>query len=202
MGSRAAVPGALTVTGAAGGEQVFYYEGDARPGWRRLNVRVSGPDRATVPVSAYHGDLEYDIDGRVAKAIAIFATRTGGHYRVTATVAVEPGAKLAVGRDLAGDIRSTALWAGVSRPRGDRRPRGDPLHARAAHADAATAHDKHGGPASYSVRPSRSPRAPMTSRRRPHTEIEMAELVIAATATTRCRRRTAAFTLGEAIRHA
>lgn len=111
--ARAAIPGALIVTGVAGGWQVVYYEGDARAGWRRLDVRVSGPDRATVPVSTYHGDLEYDHQGRVAKAIATFATHTGGRYRVTATVAAEPGAKLAVGRDLAGDVKTTVLWATV-----------------------------------------------------------------------------------------
>jgi hypothetical protein len=109
--ARAAVPGALTVTGAAGGEQVVYYEGDARPGWRRLNVGVIGPGGAAVPVSAYHGDLEYDRDGRVAKAIATFATHRSGRYRVTATAAPEPGAKLAIGRDLAGEMKTTVLWA-------------------------------------------------------------------------------------------
>ena len=39
------------------------------------------------------------------------SSRTGGRYRVTATVAVEPGARLAVGRDLAGDMTSTMRWA-------------------------------------------------------------------------------------------
>ena len=111
--ARAAIPGALTVTGAAGGEQVIYYEGDTHPGWRRLDVRVISPDGAAVPVSTYHADLEYDTHGRVAKAIARFDTQIGGRYRVTATVAVEPGARLAVGRDLAGDMTTTVLWAGV-----------------------------------------------------------------------------------------
>jgi hypothetical protein len=110
--ARTAIPGALTVTGAAGGEQVIYYEGDARPGWRRLDVRVIGPGGMAVPVSAYHDDLEYDADGRVAKAIATFAT-AGGRYRVSATVAAEPDARLAVGRDLAADMTTTVLWAGV-----------------------------------------------------------------------------------------
>ena len=32
---------------------------------------------------------------------------------MTATVAVEPDARLAVGRDLAGDMTTTVLWAGV-----------------------------------------------------------------------------------------
>jgi hypothetical protein len=62
-------------------------------------------------VSAYHGDLEYDRDGRVAKAIATFATHRSGRYRVTATAAPEPGAKLAIGRDLAGEMKTTVLWA-------------------------------------------------------------------------------------------
>jgi hypothetical protein len=112
--ARAAIPGALTVTGAAGGERVVYYEGDTRPGWRRLDVRVIRPDGAAVPVSAYHGDLEYDHQGRVATAIATFATHRSGRYRVTTTAAVEPGAKLAVGRDLAGDEKTTVLWATVT----------------------------------------------------------------------------------------
>jgi hypothetical protein len=111
--ARAAIPGTLTVTGAAGGRQVVYYEGDTRPRWRRLDVRVIRPDGAAVPVSAYHGDLEYDHQGRVATAIATFATHRSGRYRVTTTAAVEPGAKLAVGRDLAGDMKTTVLWATV-----------------------------------------------------------------------------------------
>ena len=88
--TRAAIPGALIVTGVAGGQQVVYYEGDTRPGWRRLDVRVDGPDGGALPVDAYHGDLEYDHHGRVAKAIATFATHTGGRYRITTGAAVEP----------------------------------------------------------------------------------------------------------------
>ena len=103
--ARAAIPGALTVTGAGRGRQVVYYEGDTRPGWRGLDVRVIGPDGAAVPVIAYHGDR------RVATAIATFAMRSSGRYRVTTTAAAEPGAKLGVGRDLAGDVQTTVLWA-------------------------------------------------------------------------------------------
>src|SRR4051794_33562243 len=44
--ARGAIPGTLAVTGAAGGRQVVYYEGDTRPGWRGLDVRVIGPDGA------------------------------------------------------------------------------------------------------------------------------------------------------------
>jgi hypothetical protein len=110
---RTAIPGTLTVTGAAGGEQVVYYEGHVRTGWRRLDIRVIGPDGAAVPVSAYHGDLEYDHEGRVANAIATFATYRGGRYRVTTSAAAEAGAKLAVGLDLAGDMKTTVLWATV-----------------------------------------------------------------------------------------
>ena len=111
--ARAAIPGALTVTGAAGARQAVYYEGDTRPAWRRLDVRVTGPDGAAVPVSAYRGDLQYDHQGRVAKAIASFATHKGGRYRVTASAAAEPGAELAVGRDLAGDLKTTVLWTAM-----------------------------------------------------------------------------------------
>ena len=111
--ARAAIPGALTVTGAAASRQVVYYEGDLRPGRRRLDIRVTGPQGAAVPVSAYRGDLEYDHQGRVAKAIASFATHTSGRYRVTTSEAAEPGAKLAVGLDLASEMKSTVLWAAV-----------------------------------------------------------------------------------------
>src|SRR5690349_7611094 len=64
--ARAAIPGTLTVTGPAGGRQVVYYEGDTRPGWRGLDVRVIGPDGAAVPVIAYRGDRQYAVNARLA----------------------------------------------------------------------------------------------------------------------------------------
>ena len=99
--------------------------------------------------------------------------------------------------------RLGALGRRIGNPaRAHGRPHRDHLHTRPAPAHATTARHNRRPRASYAGRPSRSPRAPMTTRRRPRTGTGMAELLVAAAATPRCRRRTIGFTFGEAIRPA
>ena len=78
-----------------------------------LSKSSATPRRRHRAVSAYQGDLELDIDGHVAKSIAAFAAQTSARDRVPARVPANPAAKLAVGRDLADDIKITVLRASL-----------------------------------------------------------------------------------------
>jgi hypothetical protein len=111
--ARAPIPGAVSINAQQTGEMVVYYEGDADPSFDELALRIAGPDGATVAVKPYgHGfDLRYDIHSHVGKAVASFEASAGGHYLVSARAA-EPGARLAVGRDLGGGMLLTDL-AGI-----------------------------------------------------------------------------------------
>lgn len=110
--ARAPIPGELAVRGVASGEKAVYYEGNGQPRWRELGLRVTGPSGTTIPVRTYTGNLQYDIGDDVASAIASFRTLAAGRYRVS-TTAREPGARLAVGADLGGDVKRTVFWATI-----------------------------------------------------------------------------------------
>jgi hypothetical protein len=94
--ARAAIPGQLLIQATAGAENTIYYEGATRATRRALRLRVTGPTGQPVTIKAYHGTVEYDIRGIVARAVASFKASTTGSYRVSASAA-EAGARLAVG---------------------------------------------------------------------------------------------------------
>jgi hypothetical protein len=110
--ARVAIPGQLLIQAAAGAQKTIYYEGATRPTPRALRLRVTGPTGQQVTINAYHGTVEYDIRGIVARAVASFNASTAGSYRVSALTA-EPGAKLAVGANLGGQMKRVALYAGL-----------------------------------------------------------------------------------------
>ena len=107
---RAEIPGVVTVRVTDPGERVLYYEGDRDPLLGELGIEVTDPAGNTVGLTAYEGDLRYDFDGRVAKAVASFDARVTGDYVIVARSVPEPGATLAAGEDFAGVV-STILAA-------------------------------------------------------------------------------------------
>ncbi|HYN29198.1 MAG TPA: hypothetical protein VES95_04920 [Dermatophilaceae bacterium] len=100
---RVTVPGAAVVTLTDTGTRILYVEHDrsitdpAVPA-----ITVTAPSGATVPVSAYSGEMRYDVPGatgRVGDAVAVFTATEPGAYRLTIP-ASDTDATVAVGDDL------------------------------------------------------------------------------------------------------
>ena len=82
------------------------------PTWQQLGLQVTGPGGATVPVATYRSSARYDLEpGRAGRAVATFQATTAGPYRVSAARAIEAGATLAVGDDIARSLVLTRLGA-------------------------------------------------------------------------------------------
>lgn len=82
------------------------------PTWQQLQLRVTGPGGAVVPVRTYRSTARYDVDpGQLGRAVAKFDATTAGPYRVSAGRATGAGATLAVGDNFARTIAVTALGA-------------------------------------------------------------------------------------------
>jgi hypothetical protein len=89
------------------------YAGDA-PTWQQLGLQVTGPGGRIVPVASYRSSARYDLEpGRAGRAMATFEARSAGLYRVSAAGAIEAGATLAVGEDIARSVVLTRLGATV-----------------------------------------------------------------------------------------
>jgi hypothetical protein len=87
------------------------YPSDA-PTWQQLGLQVTGPGGAAVPVATYRSSARYDLEpGRAGRAVATFEATTAGPYRVSAARAIEAGATLAVGDDIASGVLLTRLGA-------------------------------------------------------------------------------------------
>ena len=87
------------------------YPSDA-PTWQQLGLSVTGPGGAAVPVATYRSSARYDLEpGRAGRAVATFQATTAGPYRVSAARAIEAGATLAVGDDIARSLVLTRLGA-------------------------------------------------------------------------------------------
>ncbi|HET7517431.1 MAG TPA: hypothetical protein VFN05_07020 [Actinomycetes bacterium] len=85
---------------------------DDSPTWQQLGLSVTGPGGAAVPVATYRSSARYDLDpGRAGRAVATFQATTAGRYRVSAARAIEAGATLAVGDDIARRVVLTTLGA-------------------------------------------------------------------------------------------
>jgi hypothetical protein len=89
------------------------YPSDA-PTWQQLGLEVTGPGGVAVSVATYRSSAHYDLEpGRAGRAVATFPATTAGPYRVSAARAIEAGATLAVGDDLARSLVLTRLGAVV-----------------------------------------------------------------------------------------
>ena len=84
------------------------------PTWQQLGLQVPSPGGATVPVATYRSSARYDGEpGRAGRAVATFEATTAGPYRVSAARAIEAGATLAVGDDIARSVVLTTLGSVV-----------------------------------------------------------------------------------------
>lgn len=105
---RMTVPGTATVQVAQPGTRVVYHESTraaSPPG--QLVIRVTGPAGEPVTVSAYHGDMRYDVPGvagRAGRAIASFQAVAAGNYRISADPGARGGGTLAIGGDVLWDV--------------------------------------------------------------------------------------------------
>jgi len=95
--ARDALPGQVTVPIDAPGTYAVFYEAADTDRVPALDVGVTGPDGAAVPVAAYDADLRFDRDGVVSRAVATFDATGPGDYVVTATGVASGGATFAVG---------------------------------------------------------------------------------------------------------
>jgi hypothetical protein len=112
---RAVIPGTVTAKAMEPGKLVVYYEGKGKPTPRALGLTVSGPGGDRVVVQPYELELQYDAPGDrgVANAVASFQANATGMYRVSATSAPQPGARIAVGEDLGRGLLSRLAWPGA-----------------------------------------------------------------------------------------
>jgi hypothetical protein len=105
---RMTVPGTATVHVVRAATRVLYFEGPrAAPPSGRLSIQVTGPAGDPVAVSAYHGDLRYDVpgeSGRVGKSIASFQAAAAGDYQISAGPGTGAGWRVAVGGDVLWDV--------------------------------------------------------------------------------------------------
>jgi hypothetical protein len=82
------------------------------PTWQRLELQVTGPGGAAVPIVTYRSSARYDLEpGRAGRAVATFQATIAGPYRVSAARATEAGSTLAVGEDIARSVVLTRLGA-------------------------------------------------------------------------------------------
>ena len=62
------------------------------PTRQQLQLQVTGPNGAAVPVSTYRSGVRYDVDpGRLGRAVATFQATAVGQYQVSATGPPRPG---------------------------------------------------------------------------------------------------------------
>ena len=101
----AQVPGTVSLVLTQVGQHVVYYEGDDPTALSAGQLEVTAADGAAIEVRPYAHDLRYDVPHRpgvIGTAIAVFdADRTGSYSIGTKATVAEPGARLAVGDDLA-----------------------------------------------------------------------------------------------------
>ena len=102
---RAQVPGTVSLVLTQVGQHVVYYEGDDPTALSAGQLEVTAADGAAIEVRPYAHDLRYDVPHRpgvIGTAIAVFdADRPGSYSIATKATVAEPGARLAVGDDLA-----------------------------------------------------------------------------------------------------
>ena len=105
---RQTVPGTATVRVARAATRVLYFEGTrTAPPSGQLSIQVTGPAGNQVVVSAYHGDLRYDVPGepgRVGKTIASFQAAAAGDDHISAGPGTGAGGTVAIGGDVRWDV--------------------------------------------------------------------------------------------------
>ncbi len=105
---RMTVPGTATVQVSQPATRVLYYESTGpAPSLAQLGIQVTGPAGSAVTVTAYSGDLRYDVPPvnptRTGKAIASFDATAPGNYTISAGTAVGTSGTIAIGSDLLWD---------------------------------------------------------------------------------------------------
>ncbi len=102
--ARTSVPGSVSVIVRETGERVVYSEGSVRLPLSQLDLTVTGPDGGAVAVRPYTASVTYDTAGHSGRAVGRFDVPVPGRYVVAARAAAVPGAEIAVGPDLFGDL--------------------------------------------------------------------------------------------------
>ena len=100
------VPGTATVHVAQAAARVLYFEGPRTAPSGQLGIQVTGPAGNPMMVSAYHGDLRYDVpgeSGRVGTAIASFQVAAAGDYQISAGPGTGAAGTIAIGGDVLWD---------------------------------------------------------------------------------------------------
>lgn len=105
--AREALPASMTTEVSEPGTLVVYYEGGSVPSSAQLDVRVSGPDGAAVPVGDFGYDLRYDAPTQpdvVGRAVATFEATEPGQHTITSRYDPQGLAYLAVGENIGADF--------------------------------------------------------------------------------------------------
>lgn len=102
--ARTNVPGSVSTIVNDTGERVIYSEGSVRLPLSQLAITVTGPDGAPVPVRPYSASVTYDTAGHSGRAVGRFDAPVAGRYVVASRSVAVPGAEIAVGPDLFGDL--------------------------------------------------------------------------------------------------
>lgn len=102
--ARTTVPGSVSIVVTNPGERVVYAEGSVRLPASALALTVTGPDGGAVPVRPYTASVTYDTAGHSGRAVARFDASVAGRYVVASRSTPVPGAEIAVGPDLFGDL--------------------------------------------------------------------------------------------------
>lgn len=95
--ARDALPGQVVVPIETAGTYAAFYEAADTDRVPSLEVGVTGPDGAAVPVAGYGADLRLERADVVSRAVATFDASAPGDYVVTATGVAPGGATFAVG---------------------------------------------------------------------------------------------------------
>lgn len=102
--ARTGVPGSVAVIVRETGERVVYSEGSVRLPLSQLDLTVTGPDGRAVAVRPYTASVTYDTAGHSGRAVGRFDVPDPGRYVVAARATGVPGAEIAIGPDLFGDL--------------------------------------------------------------------------------------------------
>lgn len=112
--ARSAIPGEVSLFVEEPDGRVIYYEGRGEMSLPALDVRVTAPWGARVPVEAYGADLRYDGPGdAVGQAVGTFDAAATGRYTVQTLGTAPAGAALAVGGSIPASTLAAIVAAGL-----------------------------------------------------------------------------------------
>lgn len=116
---RLTVPGAADVQVTRTATRVVYYEdsrGSATPTLSQLGLTVTDPTGTPLAVTAYEGDMRYDVPGatgRVGRAVAEFHPKEVGDYQVRSAPTTRVTGTVAIGGDIVWNIAPYGIGAGA-----------------------------------------------------------------------------------------